>query len=117
MYGGTQVFSSSSRGGSNDPRFQPSLEQRGLAARGSDTFRSDWRRPSPGGIASVAFTAGGDRLGQGGGWYDRFLPHVRSNCTTIGVCFEPQLVDMLPLEPHDVRLDHVVSDRRPDVDR
>ena len=62
-------------------------------------------------VPGLAFTTRGERLGQGGGWYDRFLPQVRSNCTTIGVCFEPQLVDTLPLEPHDVRLDHVVSDR------
>jgi 5-formyltetrahydrofolate cyclo-ligase len=61
-------------------------------------------------VPGLAFTADGERLGQGGGWYDRFLPGVRDDCTTIGVCFEPQLVDVLPVEPHDVRLDYVVSD-------
>jgi len=61
-------------------------------------------------VPGLAFTAGGGRLGQGGGWYDRFLAAVRPECTTIGVCFAEQVVDELPLEPHDVRVDVVVTD-------
>ena len=61
-------------------------------------------------VPGTAFTPGGDRLGQGGGWYDRFLPQVRPSCRTIGVCFDVQLVGELPVEPHDVQLDLVVTD-------
>jgi 5-formyltetrahydrofolate cyclo-ligase len=35
---------------------------------------------------------------------------VRPDCVTIGVAFAPQIVDELPLEPHDVALDMVVTD-------
>ena len=62
-------------------------------------------------VPGLAFTAAGDRLGQGGGWYDRFLSKVRPDCTTIGVCFAEQIVDELPVEVHDVTMDHVVTDR------
>lgn len=62
-------------------------------------------------VPGLAFTAAGDRLGQGGGWYDRFLSEVRADCVSIGVCFVEQLVDALPVEPHDVTMDHVVTDR------
>jgi 5-formyltetrahydrofolate cyclo-ligase len=62
-------------------------------------------------VPGLAFTASGDRLGQGGGWYDRFLSEVRSDCVSIGVCFAEQLVDALPVEAHDVTMDHVVTDR------
>jgi 5-formyltetrahydrofolate cyclo-ligase len=62
-------------------------------------------------VPGLAFTAAGDRLGQGGGWYDRFLSEVRADCVSIGVCFAEQLVDALPVEAHDVTLDHVVTDR------
>jgi 5-formyltetrahydrofolate cyclo-ligase len=62
-------------------------------------------------VPGLAFTASGDRLGQGGGWYDRFLAEVRGVCSTIGVCFAEQIVDVLPVEPHDVRLHHVVTDQ------
>jgi 5-formyltetrahydrofolate cyclo-ligase len=61
-------------------------------------------------VPGTAFTAAGDRLGQGGGWYDRFLRTVRPDCVTIGVAFAPQIVDTLPTEPHDVRLDAVMTD-------
>jgi len=62
-------------------------------------------------VPGLAFTTDGDRLGQGGGWYDRFLSQVRSDCTSIGVCFAEQIVDALPVEAHDVVVDHVVTDR------
>lgn len=61
-------------------------------------------------VPGVAFTTGGRRLGQGGGWYDRFLPGRRADCTTIGVCFSTQLVDDLPTDAHDIVLDVVVTD-------
>ena len=61
-------------------------------------------------VPGLAFTRAGDRLGQGGGWYDRFLAGVDPSCATVGVAFAPQIVDDLPTEPHDVRLDFVVTD-------
>lgn len=62
-------------------------------------------------VPGLAFTASGERLGQGGGWYDRFLSAVRPDCITIGVCFGEQLVDEVPVEAHDIGVDHVVTDR------
>ncbi len=62
-------------------------------------------------VPGLAFTVAGDRLGQGGGWYDRFLSAVRADCTMIGVCFAEQIVEALPVEVHDVTMDHVVTDR------
>jgi 5-formyltetrahydrofolate cyclo-ligase len=61
-------------------------------------------------VPGTAFTPAGDRLGQGGGWYDRFLDRVRPDCTKVGVAFAPQLVEQLPIESHDVRLDVIVTD-------
>jgi 5-formyltetrahydrofolate cyclo-ligase len=61
-------------------------------------------------VPGLAFTPDGRRCGQGGGWYDRFLAELRDDCTTIGVCFAPQVVADLPTEPHDVVLDAVVTD-------
>ena len=61
-------------------------------------------------VPGVAFTEAGDRLGQGGGWYDRVLASVRPDCVAIGVCFVEQVVDAIPVEPHDRRVDVVVTD-------
>jgi 5-formyltetrahydrofolate cyclo-ligase len=61
-------------------------------------------------VPGLAFTRRGERLGQGGGWYDRFLRRVSDDCTTIGVGFAEQIVAVLPTETHDVQLDLVVTD-------
>jgi 5-formyltetrahydrofolate cyclo-ligase len=57
-------------------------------------------------VPGVAFTLRCDRLGHGKAYYDRFLPTTRA--FTVGACFNEQIVDELPIEPHDVRLDAVV---------
>jgi 5-formyltetrahydrofolate cyclo-ligase len=61
-------------------------------------------------VPGLAFAPDGHRLGQGGGWYDRFLTGVGEHCETIGVGFSEQVLDRLPVEAHDVVLDRVVSD-------
>lgn len=58
----------------------------------------------------VAFTADGRRLGRGKGYYDRYLGQVAFGGFRVGVCYAHQLVDDLPVEPHDVRMDLVITD-------
>jgi 5-formyltetrahydrofolate cyclo-ligase len=62
-------------------------------------------------VPGLAFTPEGRRLGQGGGHFDRFLPRLRPDCLTIGVCYHEQLVDDLPTAAHDVFVRLVVSDQ------
>jgi len=64
-------------------------------------------------VPGVAFTARGERLGQGGGWYDRFLPQRRPDCVVVGVGFAEQVLDTVPVADHDVRLDGIVTDDGP----
>jgi 5-formyltetrahydrofolate cyclo-ligase len=58
-------------------------------------------------VPGLAFTRAGDRLGYGGGYYDRFLTRV--SAPNVGVCFREQLVDDLPIYEYDVRVDRVVT--------
>jgi 5-formyltetrahydrofolate cyclo-ligase family len=81
-----------------------------VPAAGTDPAWPDPSWPDVVIVPGLAFTAQGDRLGQGGGWYDRFLADVRPECRTIGVGFVEQVVDALPVEVHDIRLDHVVTE-------
>lgn len=60
-------------------------------------------------VPGVAFTAAGHRLGQGGGWYDRFLPNINDRAKTVGVCFSEQVLEALPQESHDVVVQQVIS--------
>jgi len=61
-------------------------------------------------VPGLAFTTDGRRLGQGGGYYDRFLPLLRPECKTCGVGFSEQMVDDLPHESHDRVLSSVITD-------
>lgn len=59
-------------------------------------------------IPGVAFTARGQRLGRGRGYYDRLLSRL-TNTYKIGLCWPFQLVEELPTEAHDIPMDAVVS--------
>lgn len=64
-------------------------------------------------VPGVAFDHGGHRIGYGQGFYDRFLRHPGLRSTLVGLCHDFQLVDgELPAEPHDVRMDIIVTERR-----
>lgn len=58
-------------------------------------------------VPGVAFTRDGRRLGQGMGFYDRVL--ATHGGPTIGIAFRCQLLDDLPTEPHDQRLQRVLT--------
>jgi 5-formyltetrahydrofolate cyclo-ligase len=57
-------------------------------------------------VPGVAFTRDGDRLGQGGGFYDRLLLLVVG--PTVGVCLRQQIVEHIPMANHDQRVPSVV---------
>ena len=56
---------------------------------------------------AFAYTQDGERLGKGGGYYDRYLLRKRPDTLTIGVIFSCQLVAHVPTESHDLRVDRV----------
>ena len=59
----------------------------------------------------VGFTARGDRLGQGGGYYDRDLA-AHPQTIAIGMAWDVQEVPELPTELHDIRLSAIVTPTR-----
>ena len=59
----------------------------------------------------IGFTAQGDRLGQGGGYYDRFLA-AHPQAIAIGMAWDVQQVAELPTELHDMRLSAIVTPTR-----
>ncbi|SIO21524.1 5-formyltetrahydrofolate cyclo-ligase [Singulisphaera sp. GP187] len=60
-------------------------------------------------VPGLAFDARGYRIGRGAGHYDRLLPTLRHDVPRWALAFDCQMVDALPVEPHDVSLDGVVS--------
>lgn len=58
-------------------------------------------------VPAVAYDRKGNRLGRGKGFYDRLL--AESEATKIGVGYEFQLLDEIPVEPHDVKMNIIIT--------
>ncbi len=63
-------------------------------------------------VPGVAFDVEGHRLGYGKGFYDRALHLIANRGRLMGLCFELQLLPGLPAQPHDVRMDVIVTENR-----
>lgn len=61
-------------------------------------------------VPGVAFDRRGRRLGYGGGHFDRVLARLRPGTFVVGVAFDAQLVDAVPVADHDVPMDAVVTE-------
>ena len=60
-------------------------------------------------VPGIVFDRKGDRIGYGKGYYDRLLtrfPHVKK----IGLAFSLQIVDSIPTEEHDIKVDRVITE-------
>ncbi|RDS77871.1 5-formyltetrahydrofolate cyclo-ligase [Alteriqipengyuania lutimaris] len=62
-------------------------------------------------VPLLAFDAAGRRLGQGGGYYDRWMADHRE-VLRIGLAWDTQAVDEVPSEPHDIPLHLVITPTR-----
>lgn len=61
-------------------------------------------------VPGIAFSPQGERLGRGGGYYDRLLADARLHAARFGVCFAIQILPRLPAELHDMRVDRVICE-------
>jgi 5-formyltetrahydrofolate cyclo-ligase len=70
-------------------------------------------------IPGTGFDITGSRIGYGGGYYDRLLSYeskqlakVDKHIMTVALAFEEQIGDKIPTEPHDIKVDMIVTDKR-----
>jgi 5-formyltetrahydrofolate cyclo-ligase len=63
-------------------------------------------------VPGVAFDLAGQRLGYGGGYYDRLLSGLPARVPRIAGAFELQLVDQVPSAAHDLAVDVIVTEAR-----
>lgn len=57
---------------------------------------------------ALGFSRNGGRIGYGGGYYDRWFAE-HPDCVRVGIAFTRQLVDRLPIDPHDIRMHRIVT--------
>ena len=60
-------------------------------------------------VPVLGFDTSYNRLGRGGGWYDRFLSS-QETARTIGLAFSCQAIDTVPIEDFDVELDDIITE-------
>ncbi len=68
---------------------------------------TEWDKIDMALVPGVAFDCNQNRLGRGKGYYDKLLPKISG--TKIGVCFPCQLVESVPCQEWDVKMDFIVS--------
>jgi 5-formyltetrahydrofolate cyclo-ligase len=61
-------------------------------------------------VPGMAFDLNGDRLGRGRGFYDRILSAASG--VKCGVAYDFQLLEKVPVEPHDARVDFIFTPTR-----
>jgi 5-formyltetrahydrofolate cyclo-ligase len=62
-------------------------------------------------VPLLAFDDNLNRVGYGGGWYDRFLA-TQPQAAAVGLAYESQHVERIVAEPHDIPLSRVITDQR-----
>lgn len=73
-------------------------------------------------VPGLAYDASGGRIGYGGGYYDRFIAHLRSDVEGAGVdakqpllvslLFKEQLINEVPIAPHDFKVNTLITSEK-----
>jgi len=63
-------------------------------------------------VPGAGFDAKGNRLGYGFGYYDKLLSKSKRHITAIALAFEEQIVQKVPNEKHDIKIDKIITDER-----
>lgn len=80
---------------------EPEYDERFLVKEFSDTLCI---------VPGMAFDVYGNRTGYGGGYYDRFLA-AETGIVTAGLCYHSLIYDEVPSEPHDKRVDYIITEK------
>ncbi|MBH0348847.1 MULTISPECIES: 5-formyltetrahydrofolate cyclo-ligase [Bacillus] len=60
-------------------------------------------------VPGVAYTERGERIGYGGGYYDRYLMHYKGK--TLSLAYSFQMVDHIPIEPFDQNIEKIITEK------
>jgi 5-formyltetrahydrofolate cyclo-ligase len=63
-------------------------------------------------VPAIALDERGGRVGHGTGFYDRFLPELEITTRKVAIAFECQMVQQIPMEPHDRYIDIIITEDR-----
>lgn len=61
-------------------------------------------------VPGLAFDKRGNRLGYGGGYYDRFIPKLSETAKTVALCYGFQMVEEVPVDPFDQKVQLILTE-------
>ena len=63
-------------------------------------------------VPGISFDLSGGRIGYGGGYYDKLLKYRYTNVPKVALAYEFQVIDDVPMEHHDIRVDYIITEER-----
>jgi 5-formyltetrahydrofolate cyclo-ligase len=63
-------------------------------------------------VPGLAFDLTGNRLGRGKGWYDRVLAQLEDRGTVVGLAYDCQIVEKVPVKPWDRKVHFIVTENK-----
>lgn len=63
-------------------------------------------------IPGIAFDHYGNRLGYGTGYYDILFSNTKYKIPIVALAYEEQIIDSIPYESHDIKVDIIVTDKQ-----
>lgn len=98
-------------GGYRMAKYTPALKQGKFGI--SEPEHPDWAGPEDLDlilVPGVAFDTSGNRIGRGGGFYDRLLPQYQA--VRVGICFDFQCLEKIPSKSHDCTMDWLITESK-----
>lgn len=63
-------------------------------------------------VPGAVFDIHGNRIGYGGGYYDRFLADIKDKRNKVVLAYDLQVVDFIEVEEHDIKMDYIITNSR-----
>lgn len=63
-------------------------------------------------VPGVVFDFKGNRIGYGGGYYDRYLEDIKEISNKLVLAYDSQIVDFIQPEPHDISFDYILTNTK-----
>lgn len=63
-------------------------------------------------VPGAVFDLEGNRIGYGGGYYDRFLSNIKDKRNKVALAYDLQIVENIEAEEHDIKVDYIITNSR-----
>lgn len=63
-------------------------------------------------VPGVVFDLNGNRIGYGGGYYDRYLEDIKEVSNKVVLAYDLQVVDFIEPESHDINIDYIITNTK-----